>query len=258
MKDEEINMNNDGMKDFAQWVEQFVMTRKPHITEHEGRHYLLKSEGMNEIAEPMMKCIGMTTLTGMVDFIEGRPRLFDGMNNPAILHIISPTEIELYDEAYGPFIQKHTYARSCALVPKISFDTFLSQEQFVIQAQSCFVHGENDDLENVLSVSGNVREEAIKDTLDDGVSQVATVKSGVSVVKDIVLPKQVKLTPRRTFVEIDQPSSGFVYRVADGPKIAIFEADGGAWRNEATQRIFTWFTDNLAQRGILNRVTIIA
>ena len=44
-----------------------------------------------------------------------------------------------------------------------------------------------------------------------------------------------------TILEVEQPASDFVFRMKadkyDGILCAIFEADGGAWKVEATQRI---------------------
>ena len=41
----------------------------------------------------------------------------------------------------------------------------------------------------------------------------------------------------RTFSEIEQPESNFVLRVDRDANIALFEADGGAWKNAAVARI---------------------
>lgn len=52
----------------------------------------------------------------------------------------------------------------------------------------------------------------------------------------------------RTFMEIEQPESEFVFRArkADSlPHFALFEADGGAWRIEAMKRIKAYLEENL-------------
>lgn len=55
------------------------------------------------------------------------------------------------------------------------------------------------------------------------------------------MPNPVKLTPYRTFLEVKQPASDFIFRMKqdkyDGIVCAIFEADGGAWKMEAAHRI---------------------
>lgn len=58
--------------------------------------------------------------------------------------------------------------------------------------------------------------------------------------EQVDVPNQVKLQPFRTFAEVKQPESEFVFRLKkSGENIyaGIFEADGGAWKLEAIKRI---------------------
>ncbi len=52
---------------------------------------------------------------------------------------------------------------------------------------------------------------------------------------------------------MDQPESAFVFRMRDdgrdGVQCAIFEADGGAWKNEAMENIRAYLQDELAEFG---------
>ena len=59
------------------------------------------------------------------------------------------------------------------------------------------------------------------------------------------------------------PFSNFIFRMKDGPKGALFEADGGVWRNDAIANIANYLHDRLigepAERGEEPfNVTIIA
>ncbi len=61
----------------------------------------------------------------------------------------------------------------------------------------------------------------------------------------------------RTFMEIAQPESEFVFRArkADSlPHFALFEADGGAWRIEAMKRINAYLEEQLS--GLENIVVL--
>lgn len=53
------------------------------------------------------------------------------------------------------------------------------------------------------------------------------------------VPNPVILAPYRTFPEIEQPLSKFIFRMKNdrGPEAALFEADGKAWRNKAIRDI---------------------
>ncbi len=88
---------------------------------------------------------------------------------------------------------------------------------------------------------------------DDGVTQKATVSKGIASKEQCIVPNPVHLQPFRTFVEVDQPESAFVFRMRDdgrdGVQCAIFEADGGAWKNEAMENIRAYLQDELAEFG---------
>ena len=84
---------------------------------------------------------------------------------------------------------------------------------------------------------------------DDGVSQKATVKTGIASKGDAIVPSPACLKPFRTFVEVDQPISSFIFRMKDdrcgGIQCALFEADGGAWKVSAMASIKAYLTEAL-------------
>ena len=119
--------------------------------------------------------------------------------------------------------------------------------------QSSFT--DSGDKEVLQKYTGLVRDEAVKETGDDGISQAVTIKTGVASVGQAVVPNPVTLAPYRTFPEVDQPLSKFIFRMQEGPKAAIFEADGGAWRNQAIKNIKEYLEKEL--EGLEN-IKIIA
>lgn len=126
-----------------------------------------------------------------------------------------------------------------AMIPDFEYGRYMGNERFIIALQSKFI--DNDDRALLLKFAGTVKDESIAEYGDDGVTQKATVKTGITSVGDAIVPNPVKLRPFRTFVEVTQPESAFVFRMrqADGRGIecAIFEADGGAWKNVAMKSI---------------------
>lgn len=151
---------------------------------------------------------------------------------------------------------RETLVKVSAIVPTFEYGRFLKTEEMIIALQSKFV--ENEDSKILLQVVGNITEENVKTTSDDGTSQTVTAKSGVSTVENILVPNPVSLAPYRTFLEVDQPTSDFVFRMQDGPKGAIFEADGGAWRNQAITNIREYLAEELADEISFGKITIIA
>lgn len=66
---------------------------------------------------------------------------------------------------------------------------------------------------------------------------------------DAVVPSPVRLKPYRTFTEVDQPESNFVFRMKEdkyeGVQCALFEADGGAWKLHAMESIQEYLEEQL-------------
>lgn len=117
-------------------------------------------------------------------------------------------------------------------------------EGIVVLLQTCFVRNAGDWVK-ALTVAGNVSDGVTRDFSDDGISQAGTIRSGIASMADVAMPNPVQLAPYRTFPEIEQPLSSFVFRARSGggdskPTFALFESDGGAWRIEAMQRISDW------------------
>lgn len=166
---------------------------------------------------------------------------YPSKDNKLILEIVSPTEVGLHTQIIGKFNERLTPVICKALITPFPWGRFIDPEEFIIRAQSQFV--DTDDLSKIKAIVGNVRSEEVINFSDDGISQQVTAKSGVARVENVVLPPRVKLAPYRTFVEIEQPESEFVFRATKSDKLplfALFEADGGAWRIEAMKRIKTF------------------
>jgi hypothetical protein len=112
--------------------------------------------------------------------------------------------------------------------------------------QSCFV--QNEDTAKILKVVGNIKEETVRNIGDDGISQQVTAKAGIATVENVIVPNPVILAPYRSFIEVDQPESKFVFRMrstGSEPQCALFEADGGAWKLDAMYLIKGFLTKHL-------------
>ena len=75
-------------------------------------------------------------------------------------------------------------------------------------------------------------------------TQKTTIKQGIASKADVLVPNPVTLIPYRTFLEVTQPESQFVFRIKDSggqPVFKIVEAEGGLWRNAAMQSIKEYF-----------------
>lgn len=82
----------------------------------------------------------------------------------------------------------------------------------------------------------------------------ATIKTGIASKGDAIVPSPVKLRPYRTFLEVEQPESEFIFRMRNsgaGVQCALFEADGGAWRNQARKNIYNYLVDRIKGEDVL-------
>lgn len=222
---------------------------KAAIHEENGQKY--SDKDLQLLREPIAAPFELNTLSGLVDYLKSE---FDG-DDKVILHVYSPTKVTV--ESMLNSNKKRDYLVSAeALIPDFRFNNFYDTETFNIKLQSCFV--ENDDRNIMLKVVGNIQEDNVKNVSDDGVSQAVVAKIGVASLGNVEVPNPVSLAPYRTFVEVEQPTSDFIFRMQNGPQCALFEADGGAWKLEAIDNIKRFLEISLDEEIESKRITIIA
>lgn len=226
----------------------------PKVVEINGRTYCNKELKRYDEQE-MASRINASTLTAMVDYIKNCSKeLRDSM----IIHVKSPTDVLLYSGLNAERKREYLF-ESEASVPSFRYDNWYDQERFLIELQANFEV--TPDLVTIQKVSGNVEAKTTANYGDDGISQKTTIKQGIASKADVVVPNPVTLRPYRTFLEIEQPDSQFVFRISDdsgAPRFKIVEAEGGLWRNEAMKRIREYFEKQLADISFRDRITIIA
>lgn len=204
---------------------------------------------------PKANAIEMHTLTSLVDYIKSD---VDEMSDKMIVEVASPTKVNLYSQLdYNRDREK--LVSVSARVPEFSFNNFMDQEKFCINLQSKFIDDPQTDRSLILKFAGTVEAGTVSDYGDDGITQKATVKTGIVSKGDAIIPNPVKLRPYRTFLEVEQPISEFIFRMKqdkyDGINCAIFEADGGAWQIAATKAIKEYLQFELAD---MTQFTVIS
>lgn len=203
------------------------------------------------VKEPSPDTIGVHSLSGLVEYLKSK---FDG-DTKLMVHVSSPTEVVCFSSFNRDYNRKELI-RADAMLPSFNFDRWYGTEDFNIKLQSCFVANEDRDI--MLKVVGNIKEEAVNTIGDDGVSQAVVAKTGVATVANVKVPNPVILKPYRTFVEVEQPASDFIFRMQSGPSCALFEADGGAWKLEAMRNIKQYLEEALKQEIESEQIVIIA
>lgn len=229
----------DMTKDALQYV---VGLKKAEVIDINGENYTDR-EVYRIDRELRAAPIEMGTLTGLVDYLKAG---IDDMAPRMLVQVVSPTSVRVVSRLDGDR-KREELVRVSAPVPDFDYGRYMEQEKFIISMQAKFLPG--DDRELLLRFAGTVRDESIAEYGDNGVSQKATIKTGISTVGDAVVPNPVTLRPFRTFVEVEQPESRFVFRMRQsegrGVECAVFEADGGAWKNVAMGNIKQWLQTEL-------------
>jgi len=130
---------------------------------------------------------------------------------------------------------------------------FMEAEAFMIALQTRFVKTPARD--ELLKLLGSIRGSDVVDSADDGVTQEVSVVRGAAIKERAAIQNPVRLRPIRTFTEVEQPESPFVLRVRGGgpnlPTIALFEADGGAWKAEAVKNVAKWLREHVAEVAVI-------
>lgn len=183
---------------------------------------------LSRVTEPVADKLTVSTLTGLIDYVKNN---VDQLQGKLLIQVKSPQEVALYSPLNADR-KREKYISAEAILPNnIVYERFLDTERFNIMLQSSFV--ENKDKTILLKYTGLIQDDAVKTIGDNGVSQAVTIKTGVASVGQAEVPNPVTLAPYRTFPEVEQPESKFIFRMKEGPSAALFEADGGAWRNTA-------------------------
>ncbi len=200
--------------------------------------------------EPQPATLALHSLTALVAYVEAC--LSSDEEGFVFLHVESPTKVSLLTALYGESQQRDTLVTATYDCASFPWGAYQNNEEFLVFMQARFEP--SGDQAKVLKVVGNIKEEAVRQTSDDGTTQTVVAKAGIVRAEDTNVPNPVSLAPFRTFPEVEQPESPFVLRLKSGqplPQCALFEADGGAWANVARENVRAFLSEKLPKVCIL-------
>lgn len=241
----------ENIKEALQYAVQLANNEAKVIDSNDKEWYDANKHNLVELdPKNYAKSIQLNTLTGLVEYIQsGRDEL---LKQNLTVHVVSPTEVRVFAEL-DEDRKREVFITTQAELPTYRYARFHSLDEFNIQLQSVFVKNEDRDL--LLEFASKVHVENGTTVSDSGINQSVTVKNGVSSLATGKAPNPVELKPYRTFLEVDQPESLFVFRLNDEPGCALFEADGGLWKHNALANIKEYLQENLKE---LKNVEVIA
>lgn len=260
-------------------MDRLLELATPTMLEVEGRPY--STLQLTPIIDPRIKPLEIHTLTGIVDYLErtdNDDRFPDDSDFQEIqnideifIHIISHDHLDLYGTLMDPWKVRNHYLSISLIDDKpFPFGKWLDLEEAIIELQSkmvpditgtikisteeegpfsyCEAVIQKTDLLPTIQLLSSVTECNQRISEDNGISQSITIQKGIRNKEQVEIANVIQLRPFRTFREIEQPSSFFVRRIrqgAESPRVAFFEADGGAWKLEAIQKIKSWLSGKI-------------
>ena len=182
------------------------------------------------IEDELVDTISLSSLSGLATMIKQE------MNDfiiPLFVRVSSPEKVDVLGAVRDDMQREMPYTAIAKFI-RFDYDRYISIENMIIGLKSRFAPTEDRDY--LVQLLGNITDQQSVQTKDDGITQSATVKSGIQLVGEQRIKPIVSLKPYRTFLEVEQPESDFLIRLKDG-SAALFEADGGAWEREAVKNV---------------------
>jgi hypothetical protein len=248
--------------DSPETIQKIIDIAAPTEMEYVSRKYT--SKPMHLVVPPAGQPVPVSTLQGLVDLYAADLNEVKSKST-VLVHITSPTAVQIISKDADPWERYRVFAvaeypRACQQFP---YGKFLNPEEFIILAQICFqrVKIENDDgtmaqdLDYVLKIASAISAGKEQTNSDDGISQTVQMKAGVTLKTTETLRPIVNLAPYRTFAEIDQVLSRFIFRAhgdEEGAQLALFEADGGRWRLGAVAAIRSWLAGRFGDTPVIS------
>lgn len=226
-------------------IEKILSLKKDDIVSVDGRNYWPSTQ---PIKPPIPPSIDVSTLTGLRDFVLKKcsKELY------GFILVTAFDRVSFLGELVEPFLDRPLLCEAKSQIESFKFDEYHGMEEFIIGLEANFEKTEN--LVSVLQIASAVTDVKSTDYTDDGFSTDIVLKEGVIRRGNATIKNPILLKPRRTFHEIDQVESAFIFRLqkgSDGIEFALFEADNGAWQDVAMQRIKEWLEKEIAGARVL-------
>lgn len=220
-------------------IEKIVELGAPNY--HEENGYKYSDKQLHIIQEPAVSTLTFHTLGGLVKTLRNEYHLFNG---PLVIDVFDEETVRVYAAInVGDRQREEPYTVKVEHID-IPFNSTLSYENMMIVLRSKFV--ETPELLEVVKLLGSITEENSAAASDDGFTQTVVVRKGIAMKENKTVRPIVKLKPYRTFSEVDQPESEFLLRLSEGARVALYEADGGAWKLQARRNVADYLKDNLS------------
>lgn len=235
-------MENSFLKDA---IDRIVELATPFTLETRGGHQFCSAnlrEVRPEVPSPVRYSVD--TLEALVKLIRT-----EGVAQAPLLYVrVDGARLVVVDSTYTgrdyAIYSRLPLYEAVSDAPGITVDQEMSQEQAIVELQS--LYAVTPDRDYLLALLSRIDVNQGVSTVDNGVSQEVSVRTGAVLKEQQTVKPIVHLQPYRTFLEVEQPASDFLLRLSKSGYPALHEADGGAWRLEAKRNIAAYLGEQLA------------
>lgn len=193
-------------------IDKILNMAAPAFIEINGLPY--SKDSLRLITPPEVPALEFRTLSSLVEYCKVAEEGVD------LIHVESHAKVCVYAPIHALWGTRTKRATAFWSGFHFNFGQFYHQTDFVIKLQSQFYP--SPDRDKLIPMVSSVKEETVRLSKDDGISQQVVASKGV-LVENRTLPNTIALAPCRTFSESGVVTGTFVLRAKDGPAFALFD-----------------------------------
>lgn len=243
------------LKELAEKIEDLVNAQvEPEIVKINDIDYMKTYRGYEKLSKPSVETITTNSLSGLVEMVKTVIINNDLKKTiPLIVNVdVNNIKVTTSHDVAGKY---DLIIEGNPLLPILSLGHSQSVEELIIKLSTAFIET-NNTTKFIESISNlRIVEEVEFD--DNGIGQTVTAKKGAQVNQKYTVTPIVKLKPIRSYAEIEQVESKFLFRVNQTGSVTLHEADGGQWRYEVQKRIAEYLNNNLKELVENGQVKVI-
>ncbi|MEM9552640.1 MAG: hypothetical protein AAGC60_00150 [Acidobacteriota bacterium] len=239
-------LTRDGMRTEAEHLRRVTVDGVEFMVDTCGRPFNAAHAAAKE-SRVRASTVHLSTLEGLVELIA------DEIGAQDLLVRIAPDRVEVQSKTHPEWLDRDTVASAKLPYAPLEFGAWIGLEAFRIAVLGLVE--DSTDRAALLAALKTVSHKEVTTIRDDGTGQSVAVSAGKeSSDAWMALPSELTLTARRTFPEVEQPTSAFILRVRTSsdtePGARLIETDGGLWRIAAVNAVKAYLVAALEEREI--------
>jgi hypothetical protein len=215
------------------WLNESFQNRLADIQTISDQLYVKSGGSFTPLVLKAEECLEVSTLSALCEYAALAPTKKHGTENAYVL-IEGAGKVSLVTHPdQGNHGVRYTLVRAESELKPFEFGIWMSMDAMRVSLLTRFA--QTPDRDALLGMCGKIEKVNEETFEDDGFGIEVTTRKGVSMVGTTRVPSIVSLSPFRSFPEVGTVSSPFLFRVRDKneqPEFALFETDGGIWKQQ--------------------------